>query len=167
MECTFYFPLARYFVASTQMSRNLPLETACLCACVTCLQWFSNTIRHVSGSAVHGLDGTTVRLFRPSGPLGVIRLSQLILASLPNVEILEVELFQDRREDQRREGEERERERGGREKKRGEERERGEGREQVIQNSQRQSVYRCTGENGRCRHKKDGTLLVSSARVVR
>lgn len=54
----------------------------------------------------------------------------------------------------------------GKEERRGKERERGEGKEQVIQNGQRQSVYRCTRENGRWEHKKNGVPLVSSARVV-
>ncbi len=48
--------------------------------CLTCLQWFSNTIRQVSGSAVHGLDGAACRPVRVPGPLGFKRLSQLILA---------------------------------------------------------------------------------------
>lgn len=48
--------------------------------CFTCLQWFSNTIRQVSGSAVHGLDGAACRPVRVPGPLGFKRLSQLILA---------------------------------------------------------------------------------------
>lgn len=47
--------------------------------CLTCLQWFSNTIRQVSGSAVHGLDGAACRPVRVPGPLGFKRLSQLIL----------------------------------------------------------------------------------------
>lgn len=46
--------------------------------CLTCLQWFSNTIRQVSGSAVHGLDGAACRPVRVPGPLGFKRLSQLI-----------------------------------------------------------------------------------------
>lgn len=91
---------------------------------ITCLQWFSNTIRHVSGSAVHGLDGVTFRLFRPSGPLGVIRLSQLMFASRAKGKIFGVGLFQDRGKDPRRKREEKKkRRRKGKEKeeRRGEE----------------------------------------------
>lgn len=46
---------------------------------LTCLQWFSNTMRQVSGSAVQGLEGTTLRLDRLPGPRGFNLLSQLIL----------------------------------------------------------------------------------------
>lgn len=47
---------------------------------LTCLQWFSNTMRQVSGSAVHGLAGAALRPDRPPGPRGFSRLSQLMLA---------------------------------------------------------------------------------------
>lgn len=46
---------------------------------LTCLQWFSNTMRQVSGSAVQGLEGAALRLDRLPGPRGFNLLSQLIL----------------------------------------------------------------------------------------
>lgn len=61
-------------ICTISMRENKPMW------CLTCLQWFSNTIRQVSGSAVHGLDGAACRPVRVPGPLGFKRLSQLILA---------------------------------------------------------------------------------------
>lgn len=46
---------------------------------LTCLQWFSKTMRQVSGSAVHGLEGAVLIPGRLTGPLGFNLLSQLIL----------------------------------------------------------------------------------------
>lgn len=46
---------------------------------LTCLQWFLNTMRQVSGSAVQGLEGAVRRPERLPGPLGFSLLSQLIL----------------------------------------------------------------------------------------
>lgn len=46
---------------------------------LTCLQWFSNTMRQVSGSAVQGLEGAALRPVRPPGPRGFSLLNQLIL----------------------------------------------------------------------------------------
>lgn len=61
-------------ICTNSMTVNKPMQ------CLTCLQWFSNTIRQVSGSAVHGLDGAACRPVRVPGPLGFKRLNQLILA---------------------------------------------------------------------------------------
>lgn len=49
--------------------------------CLTCLQWFSNTMRQVSGSAVQGLEGAALRPARVPGPRGFNLLNQLILDS--------------------------------------------------------------------------------------
>lgn len=46
---------------------------------LTCLQWFSNTMRQVSGSAVQGLEGAALRPDRVPGPRGFNLLNQLIL----------------------------------------------------------------------------------------
>lgn len=51
-------------------------EESCL---LTCLQWFSNTMRQVSGSAVQGLEGAALRPARLPGPRGFSLLNQLIL----------------------------------------------------------------------------------------
>jgi len=45
---------------------------------LTCLQWFSNTMRQVSGSAVQGPEGAALRPGRLPGPRGFSLLSQLI-----------------------------------------------------------------------------------------
>lgn len=54
-----------------------------VCVCVslklTCLQWFSNTMRQVSGSAVQGLEGAALRLDRLPEARGFNLLSQLIV----------------------------------------------------------------------------------------
>lgn len=50
-----------------------------MCLQLTCLQWFSNTMRQVSGSAVQGLEGAALRPGRLPGPRGFNLLNQLIL----------------------------------------------------------------------------------------
>lgn len=77
-----HFPLSAqnmvevvYFLA-TQFRTTVPKVVHLY---LTCLQWFSNTIRQVSGSAVHGLEGAAPRLDRLPGPRGFNLLSQLIL----------------------------------------------------------------------------------------